>query len=439
MASISENTYQCNDNNNPPCGRWSTKAPMLIKRQKFACDSGPDKDATGTVTGVNGYPRVYVCGGSNKKGYISECEKYNPNNDQWVEISSLPEPLGDSDGVFVPDYGVQSAQGLGYIYVAGGNVTKIFRYDIKKDEWSSEPLPFKVKNASIQYLDDFGGPLAELFIDTIGVDIPACTDGKTLWIIGGEGTETKTWYIQVDINGNLFGQWIQGPDLPVKRRYPLVGRVFWRDTGITSFGVSNCASIIVSGGEDKHGESTKEVQILIRNKQCNWQWVNKKNNPSQIPDELLTLSFPVSRGDAGTEQWPETLVTGGRPILFGGDPPVNNFQRCRERKHCDHTQNKITSFGSTQFSQVRFFDGRYQPFYCYDKINEKSYWKMTTNMPGNRTEFKTAPLSQDNSSNFGGNRVSRFLCIGGKTFDGCITNRVQLFELPVPPVFVNVK
>ena len=179
--------------------------------------------------------------------------------------------------------------------------------------------------------------------------------------------------------------------MPLFRKAPLIGRTFWRDTGITSFGVSNCASIAVCGGIDSNNMGRREVQLLIRNSDCNWAWIDKNNNPSKIPNDILFLAKSVSNGASGTELFPETLVTGGRLILFGGDPEFNNE-------------------GSTQFGQFRFFEGRYQRDPTLPRgEDKKTAWNITTSMPGFRIDFKALPLNQDNPSNFGGRRVSRFL------------------------------
>lgn len=404
------------------CGAWSSLAPMILPRENFAGNSGPDQNATGTAQGINGDPRVYAMGGitglGGMQGFTDQCEKYNPNTDTWSQIAPLPVPLGNCSGSFVPDYGITTAINLGYIYVAGGNIGTLFRYDIKQDFWEEFPVPFAVSNASLQYLDDVGGPLAQLLILTTGAEFPACTDGQTLWVVGGDGTEQQTWFVQLDINGRLVGEWARGPDLPLLRTQPLVGRVFWRDAGITSFGVSNCASIAICGGFDENGIATRDVQLLVR-KNCQWQWIHRGDNDTDIPNDVLTLATPVANGAFGTEQWPETLITGGRALLFGGVPPVD-------------------SSGSTQFAQLRFVDCKYRrdPCLAREKSAKDSAWNFATPMPGNRTNFEAAPLSQANSALFGGRRVSRFVCIGGRDNLGLITNRNQLFQLPTPSPFV---
>ncbi len=399
------------------CGSWSSLAPLLTAREKFAAASGPDKDAAGTALGVDSDPRVYVIGGLNATGTpLSSCEKYDPNTDTWNQIASLPRPLGNCAGAFVPDYGRNEAVTLGYIYVTGGNRKRLFRYNIKQDTWKTFRLPFAVSNASLQYLDDVGGPLAQLLSDITGVNLPACTDGQTLWVVGGDNTETQVFYTELNVKGELVGEWFRGPDLPLRRSNPLVGRVFWRDAGITSFGVSNCASIAVCGGTNE-GKPTKDVQLLVR-VDCNWKWITRHQNETSIPNNILKLALPVSEGAFGTEQWPETLVTGGRALLFGGIPP-DDFD------------------GSTQLGQFRFVEGRLQ---TYPKMgsSKRTAWKITTSMPGQRVNFRALPLSQENSSDFGGRRVSRFICVGGRDVNG-VLSRNQLFQLPVPGPFAVVR
>ena len=387
------------------CGQWSSLQSCNVARELFACTSGPDQSG-GSPTDVDSDPRVYIIGGNDEQHLpLKSCEKYDPNTDTWTFITDLPEPLGNCSATFVPDYGQTKTQVLGYIYVIGGLKPTLFRYNIKEDKWETFPIPFSVINASIQYSDDFGGPLAELLQAMLDVSFPACSDTQTLWVLGGDGTETDTWYVDLDTSGNIIGEWVKGPEIPLKRRYPLIGRTFWRDTGITTFGVSNCASTLVCGGYDDIDNITNDVQILVRYN-CNWIWITFNDNPTNFPNEALKLAFPVADGSFGTEQWPETLVTGGRPILFGGNPSIDNA-------------------GSVQYSQLRFVRGRYQT--C-----DKDYWNITTSMPGQRTNFEAAPLSQVNSSAFGGRRVSRFVIVGGRADDGKILNRVQLFELPTP-------
>ena len=60
------------------------------------------------------------------------------------------------------------ARTLGYIYVTGGGLKQLFRYDIKQDTWQTFETPFAVTDGSLQYLDDFGGPLSELFQANVG-------------------------------------------------------------------------------------------------------------------------------------------------------------------------------------------------------------------------------------------------------------------------------
>lgn len=400
------------------CAHWTTLTSMITPRYRFGADSGPDQNSAGSIQ-VNGDPRVYVVGGlDTNKQSTSSCEKYNPNTDTWSPISPLPQPLGNCSAVFVPDSGKEQAQNVGYIYVAGGETSTMFRYDIRNDMWTTTALPFAPVSSTLIYLDDFGGPLVALFIALSGVEIPSCTDTETLWSIGGVGTERHTWFIEINANGELAGNWTRGPDLPLFRHSPLVGRVFWRDAGITSYGVSNCASILVAGGKNKAGCESLEAQLLVRDSNCNWAWISPRHNPTNIPKSLLTLAFPVSRGATCTEQWPETLVTGGRPILLGGKP-------------------KLDKNGSTQFAQVRFSEGRYRrDQYLYPGLTrKKTAWNITSSMPGPRTDFRAAPLSQVNSSDFGGRRVSRFLCMGGRDSDKTVLSRVQLLQLPVPQVF----
>lgn len=397
---------------------------MPEPRTAFAAASGPDQAATGTVQGLDGDPRVYVVGGRNDQGVVLDtCVKYNPNTDEWTSIASLPRPLDKCTAAFVPDYGKGSAaRTLGFIYVAGGGQPTLFQYNIKRDEWTelSQLLPFAPVNAALQYLDDIGGPLAQLFTDVTGVDLPPCTDGQTLWAVGGEGTERDVWFIEANQQGDLLGEWARGPTLPLFRSKPLVGRVFWRDAGITSYGVSNCASIIVGGGHDEHGAATDDAQLLVR-VDCNWTWIRRGDNPTTIPDNALTLATPVADGAFGTEPWPETLATGGRPILFGGDPETTG------------------NGGSVQFAQLRFSEGRYQRDKCLaPDSNPRTAWNAATSMPGQRVAFKALPLSQDNPSIFGGRRVSRFMCVGGEDEDGNVLARTQLFQLPTPPTFLTV-
>nr|QBK92720.1 MAG: galactose oxidase [Pithovirus LCPAC401] len=410
-----------------PCSRWSSKSSMITARELFAGASGPDQDATGTLS-IDTDPRAYVCGGSDINGNpLSLCEKYDPNTDTWTAIAPMPEARSGCAGTFVPDYSKTQLETLGYIYVAGGSdgvldkTDSLFRYNIKQDLWEvMNPLPIPVFNSNLDYLDDIGGPLAQLLIAITGVDLPPCTDSQIIWLVGGKDTEMKTFFVFSNIQGEIVSEWFEGPDLPLFRTNPLVGRVFWRDAGITSFGVSNCASIVICGGRDGRGKIRRDVQLLIRDSRCNWKWIDTENNPSEIPNDILTLAIPMAQGDGGGNLWPETLATGGRLILFGGDPEIQNQ-------------------GPTQFGQFRFFEGRYQrdPVLGSTK-SRKSAWQITTSMPGFRTNFRALPLSQENSSEFGGNRVSRFLVIGGRTQDG-VTSRSQLFQLPVPPPWIIIR
>ncbi|GAH12729.1 unnamed protein product, partial [marine sediment metagenome] len=156
-------------------------APMITARELFAGTSGPDKDGSGP-TSVDSDPRVYAIGGNTNLGPTQLCEKYDPNTDTWEKIEPLPEPLGNCNGSFVPDYGKTTNQVFGYVYVIGDNKPYIYRYNIKQDKWEVFPIPFQVSNASLQYLDDIGGPLSELLQAITGTSFPPCSDGKTLWV-----------------------------------------------------------------------------------------------------------------------------------------------------------------------------------------------------------------------------------------------------------------
>lgn len=394
---------------------------MIDARTGFGLASGPDQNASGSAQGVNGDPRVYAMGGTGTGGPLSACEKYNPNTDTWSAIAPLPVPLADCSAAFVPNY-APAATNLGYIYVAGGGVASIFQYDIKNDAWATLPLPFAPTGASLQYLDDIGGPLANIFVAATGVDLPPCTDSQILWSVGGQGTEKVTWFVESNESGDLIGAWARGPDLPLLRTNPSIGRVFWRDAGITTFGVSNCATIAVCGGSNGTSATT-DVQLLVRNADCNWSWIHRGANPTGIPNDVLTLATAVEQGAFGTEQWPETLVTGGRALVVGGIPSIANE-------------------GSVQFAQLRFYDGRLQRDQCLapQANNAATAWNITTRMPGPRVALRAAPLTQDNSSFFGGRRVSRFLCAGGRdATTNDILDRVQLFQLPVPSAFAVLR
>lgn len=399
-----------------PCGSWSELEPMLEARTNFAGASGPAQDASNALN-IDSDPRVYVFGGQGLGGgALDSGELYNPNTNQWTPLPPLPQPLANCSGAFVPDYGTLNSQ-LGYIYVAGGGTDQLYQFNIKTQQWQQSQLPAAVTSASVLYLDDVGGPLAQLFLDVSDIELPPCTDSQSLWIVGGVGSEQTVWYHELGQDGLLKGEWYQGPNLPLKRSKPLVGRTFWRDAGITSFGITNCASVIVAGGEDMSGKSTKDVQLLVR-KNCQWRWIHACDNPTDIPSSALKLAVPVSDGGFGTEQWPETLVTGGRPILFGGLPPSA----------------ESSDSGSTQYAQFRFVRGRLERDAEAPPANSQSDWSLSTPMPGLRIGFRAMPLSQDNSSQFGGRRISRFLVVGGSRTDGEELNRVQLFELPVPTI-----
>lgn len=394
---------------------------MINARTGFGLASGPDQNASGSAQGVNGDPRVYAVGGTGPGGALSACEKYDPNTDTWMPIAPLPVALPDCSAAFVPNY-APAAVNLGYIYVAGGGVASIFQYDIKNDSWTTLPLPFAPVAVSLQYLDDIGGPLANIFVAATGVDLPPCTDSQILWAVGGQGTEKVTWFVESNESGELVGAWARGPDLPLLRMNPSIGRVFWRDAGITTFGVSNCATIAVCGGNNGTSATT-DVQLLVRNADCNWSWIHRGANPTGIPNDVLTLATAVEQGAFGTEQWPETLVTGGRALVVGGVPSIANE-------------------GSVQFAQLRFYDGRLQRDQCLapQRNNAATAWNTTTQMPGPRVALRAAPLTQENSSFFGGRRVSRFLCAGGRDAStNDILDRVQLFQLPVPSAFAILR
>lgn len=427
----------------PLPGVWSTLASLPAPREAFAGAAGPDQNATGTVRGLNDNPRLYVCGGVDKEGVRQQtCYKYNPDLNVWTSVAPLPVMLSNAGATFAPDYGETQAASLGFIYVAGGltnapgetPVNTVYAYDIKEDLWSvMTPLPEPIVDGALQYLDDFGGPLAELLI-ALGFSLPACSDTQTVWLVGGQGTEKRSYYIQSNIRGELIGDWIRGPDLPLHRASPAVGRVFWRDESITSFNVSNCASIVVAGGRNEEDEPTRDVQLLVRQND-HWRWVSRTNNTTGVPDDAFCLREPLANGAAGTEQWPETLVTGGRLMLFGGDPPVRTeegsvqFLALRFNPELGRYQRSnragLAAFACLPQCDPRFSFGRH----CVHECNDDSLWQNATPMPEQRTGFVALPISQQNTA-FG--RTSRFVCIGGRTTaKDEVTDRVQLFQLPV--------
>ena len=417
-------------------GFWVDLSDMNCSRERFAAASGPDISASGPVSGINSDPRVYAIGGLNNDGDIlNTCEKYNPNDDSWTYIANLPSPLEDCSAAFVPNYAGGGPSPLGYMYVVGGGLDTMYRYNISTDSWESFDIPFTCKGSTIQYLDDFGGPLSELLQAISGTPFPSCSDTHSIWVVGGEGTEQRTRYVELDVRGDIDGSWKIGPTLPLKRFSPLIGRTFWRDAGVLSFGVSNCASVVVCGGSDNSGLSTKDVQLLIR-QNGEWRFIWSGNNDTNIPNDVLWLKKRVSNGAFGTEQWPETLVTGGRPILFGGNPIIKSSHK------------NSTTEGTVQYAQFRFVRGRLTkyPQSCTSSHDERSQrccchshsqWSTTTPMPMGRTGFHAAPLSQDNPLDIGGRRVSRFLCIGGRDENG-VLKRTQMFLLPTPDPFVKI-
>ena len=59
-------------------------------------------------------------------------------------------------------------------------------------------------------------------------------------------------------------------------------------------------TIVVCEGIDDDGRTMKEVQILVR-KNCNYLWVTSNNNPTEIPNSLPKLRYPVFQGAFGPE------------------------------------------------------------------------------------------------------------------------------------------
>lgn len=374
------------------CGSWSAQlADFPYPIYSYAISSGPDESASFS-TAYDTDPRVYVMGGILEDDSLTDrCWKYNPNDDTWIEIASMPVPAGNISSAFVPNYDPK-VDSLGYIYVSGNDSSQVYAYDIKLDTWNlSLELPIQVTSPGVEYLDDIGGPLAQLFVTATGVNLPPCTDSQTLWVIGGVGTEQRVFYAESDIQGNIVSTlWNEIEGLPLLRKSPITVRTFWRDAGITSFGVSNCATIVVAGGYDEEGNPTDDVQLLVRN-DCNWAWITVNHNPTSIPNTFLKLAYPVADGAGMTEQWPETLVTGGRPIIVGG-------------------KNFVDSQAMAQFAQFRFSEGRWNRDKCIIAgPTQNSDWNVATNNPQPRIKYGAAPLSQVNSSIFGGRRVSRFV------------------------------
>jgi len=107
---------------------WTYKAHMQSARWNHAAATGPDG-------------RIYVFGGRSGGGLIStldSAEEYDPDNDTWTPIASLPEPRESFAAVTGPD---------GKIYIFGGQnngglVGTAFAYDATLDLYTPiQPPP----------------------------------------------------------------------------------------------------------------------------------------------------------------------------------------------------------------------------------------------------------------------------------------------------------
>ncbi len=178
--------------------RWQVRAPMLQPRADFA------------VAAYAAEGKIYVIGGADVNGASSIVERYDPNNDLWVQLNDKPTAVSYVQSVIV----------RGRIYVPGGedsagNATDVFEaYDPRTKQW--EKLPSLPEPRSRYALAAFEG---------------------LLYLFGGWGD--SGYCDDVFIYDPEDRRWQSGQPLPTPRRDAGAGVVEGR--------------IFVIGGENKDG------------------------------------------------------------------------------------------------------------------------------------------------------------------------------------------
>ena len=154
--------------------KWLDVCPMRSERAEFyACSVGHN---------------IFVFGGKNSSGIISECEKYCPQTNSWSAIASLPVPLHNSAGLV--------CQTSGSIYLSGGfskvrNNSKFnhfFCYKIAEDVMVSLPPMIRDRGGHLM-VQDHRGEIAVIG----GQDHPL--SGRPVWTIENFDFKRREWVL----------------------------------------------------------------------------------------------------------------------------------------------------------------------------------------------------------------------------------------------------
>ncbi|MCF4980754.1 hypothetical protein GIW56_22875 [Pseudomonas gessardii] len=167
-----------------------------------ALTNGATERLWNSMAGYNGL--VYIFGGSNSSGYLSDLWQYNPANSSWLQLASAPAAVA---------YGAMTVLG-GKLYVFGGSydgnntTNNVFCYDIALNKWTAlaitGTLPGKRYSACLAAIGSklymFGGQSlspSAVYADLWSLDLvtlkwsslagdSVARAGATCGVIGGE-------------------------------------------------------------------------------------------------------------------------------------------------------------------------------------------------------------------------------------------------------------
>jgi DNA-binding CsgD family transcriptional regulator len=241
--------------------RWNVLPGLIIPRRGMAVTSFESN--------------IYAISGESDQGISAAVERYDPNSNLWISLTSKPTPVTD----------IQAAVIGGLIYIPGGKLnsgepTKLTEiYDPRTDEWSegvSLPKPLSAY-ASAEFegrIYLFGGWDGNKIVNSVymfdpgsntWVDLPAMPTarslagavlvGRNIYVIGGwdgEQALTVCEVFQPDTSTSS-SQWSKSISLP---------------SGRYAMGITNIADIIfIIGGTN----SIDETAVIARSEEdANW-------------------------------------------------------------------------------------------------------------------------------------------------------------------------
>lgn len=180
----------------------TTVAPTETEANRWSLRAAMQEPRTGFAVATYEYDqKIYVIGGSDANGPTSNVQRYDPQNNLWVQMNDKPTAVSHVRAVTLG----------GAIYVPGGEtangaVSRVFeRYDPRSQQWKTLPdLPMpRSRYALVSF------------------------EGR-LYLFGGwDGKQTCT---EVFIYDPADDDWTQGPPMPTPRQAPgaaVVGGVIY--------------------------------------------------------------------------------------------------------------------------------------------------------------------------------------------------------------------